>query len=163
MTVENLLSALEGIYRASLPRFLRVATAITGDSERGSDAVHDAFVSCLRAAPAFRGEGPLEGWVWRSVVNSALRVRRDQRPAVDGDARDDHSGNGQESGDFGEVRAALAALSERQRVVLFLRYYADLDYRAIADALGISIGTVGAALNKAHAALRASMAKEAAE
>jgi RNA polymerase sigma factor (sigma-70 family) len=61
------------------------------------------------------------------------------------------------------VRAALGAWSERQRVVLFLRYYADLDYRGIADALGISIGTVGAALNKAHAALRASMAKEASE
>ena len=33
---------LEGIYRASLPRFLRVATAITGDPELAADAVHDA-------------------------------------------------------------------------------------------------------------------------
>ena len=37
--------------------------------------------------------------------------------------------------------------------MLFLRYYADLDYHSIADALGIAAGTVGAALNAAHAAL----------
>jgi RNA polymerase sigma factor (sigma-70 family) len=53
-----------------------------------------------------------------------------------------------------EVRALLARLPERQRLVLFLRYYADLDYDAIATALGISSGTVGATLHAAHAALR---------
>jgi RNA polymerase sigma factor (sigma-70 family) len=40
------------------------------------------------------------------------------------------------------VRAALAGLPERQRLALFLRYYADLDYAAIAEALSISRGTV---------------------
>jgi RNA polymerase sigma factor (sigma-70 family) len=53
------------------------------------------------------------------------------------------------------VRAVLAMLPERQRLALFLRYYADLDYDAIATALGISTGTVGATLHAAHAALRA--------
>jgi DNA-directed RNA polymerase specialized sigma24 family protein len=37
--------------------------------------------------------------------------------------------------------------------VLFLRYYADLDYRAIARALSISSGTVGATLSQAQKAL----------
>jgi RNA polymerase sigma factor (sigma-70 family) len=54
----------------------------------------------------------------------------------------------------GELREAVAALPERQRLVAFLRYYADLDYRGIADALGIEPGTVGATLNQLHAALR---------
>jgi RNA polymerase sigma factor (sigma-70 family) len=52
------------------------------------------------------------------------------------------------------VRALLAALPERQRLVLFLRYYADLDYRSIAEVLEIQPGTVGATLNQAHAAIR---------
>lgn len=38
--------------------------------------------------------------------------------------------------------------------MLFLRYYADLDHAAIADALGIRVGTVGATLNQAHTAMR---------
>ena len=52
------------------------------------------------------------------------------------------------------VHTALALLSERQRLVLFLHYYADLDYAAIAEALEISSGTVGATLHSARAAMR---------
>jgi RNA polymerase sigma factor (sigma-70 family) len=55
------------------------------------------------------------------------------------------------------IRALVAALPERQRLVLFLRYYADLDYERIALALGISPGTVAATLNQAHSRLRAQL------
>ena len=40
-----------------------------------------------------------------------------------------------------------------QRLILFLRHYADLDYGTIASALSISSGTVGATLTTARAAL----------
>ena len=48
----------------------------------------------------------------------------------------------------------MAALPERQRLVLFLRYYADLDYRRIAQILRVEVGTVSATLHAAHASLR---------
>jgi RNA polymerase sigma factor (sigma-70 family) len=51
----------------------------------------------------------------------------------------------------------LARLPERQREAVFLRYYADLDYAAIAELLGITTGTVGATLNAAHGSLRQSI------
>jgi DNA-directed RNA polymerase specialized sigma24 family protein len=38
---------------------------------------------------------------------------------------------------------------------VFLRYYADLDYRSIAEALEIEVGTVSATLSAAHTALAA--------
>ena len=53
-----------------------------------------------------------------------------------------------------ELRVALARLPERQRTAVFLRYYADLDYAAIGEALGIHSGTVAATLNSAHTTLR---------
>ena len=56
--------------------------------------------------------------------------------------------------DSAVARALIAGLPERQRLVLFLRYYADLDYRAIANVLDIEIGTVGASLSAARATLR---------
>jgi len=62
------------------------------------------------------------------------------------------SANGQPDRDA-ELRVALAHLPERQRTAVFLRYYADLDYAAIGEALGIRTGTVAATLNAAHAAL----------
>jgi RNA polymerase sigma-70 factor (ECF subfamily) len=60
----------------------------------------------------------------------------------------------------GAAAAALASLPERQRLALFLRYYADLDYAGIAEALGISRGTVSATLHAAHASLQTKL-KEA--
>jgi RNA polymerase sigma factor (sigma-70 family) len=58
--------------------------------------------------------------------------------------------------DQAEIRAWVAALPERQRLTVFLRYYADLDYAAIAQALGVEVGTVSATLSQAHSALRRS-------
>jgi RNA polymerase sigma factor (sigma-70 family) len=54
-----------------------------------------------------------------------------------------------------ELAARLAVLPERQRLVVFLRYFADLEYREIASALGIETGTVSATLHAAHVSLRA--------
>ena len=48
------------------------------------------------------------------------------------------------------LRRWIAALPERQRLAIFLRYFADLDYAAIAAALEIEVGTVSATLNSAH-------------
>ena len=72
------------------------------------------------------------------------------------------SRNGDGTSDSGEVavRGALAALSERQRLVVFLRYYADLDYAAIAELLSIRPGTVGKLLHDARATLRAALGDE---
>jgi len=60
-----------------------------------------------------------------------------------------------EDPDWPEIRAAIAALPKRQRTVLFLRHYADLDYDQIAAVLGIARGTVAATLNTAHTRLQA--------
>ena len=148
------IAELERVYRTDFLRFVRVATAIAGDEESGADAVHDAFVQAVRKRRSYRGEGPLEAWLWRLVVNAAKKCVPLMEPG-EFDGLEAHE-NG-----FGDpVRAAVAALPERQRLTLFLRYYADLDYDAIAAALGVASGTVGATLNAAHAALRSSL-KEA--
>jgi RNA polymerase sigma-70 factor, ECF subfamily len=145
------IAELERVYRADFLRFVRVATAIAGDEETGADAVHDAFVQAVRARRSYRGDGPLEGWVWRMVVNAAKK--RAGREPVKGHEAAPVLENG-----FGDpARALVAALPDRQRLTLFLRYYADLDYRSIAAVLDITPGTVGATLNAAHAALRRSL------
>jgi RNA polymerase sigma-70 factor, ECF subfamily len=142
---------LEGLYRSRFDVFARVAASVTGDRDRARDAVQEAFATAVRKRGSFRSEGPLEAWVWRIVLNAARTEarRRAPVPAYGGPT----STNGQPEGDV-ELRAALAHLPERQRTAVFLRYYADLDYAAIGQALEISSGTVAATLNAAHAALR---------
>jgi RNA polymerase sigma-70 factor, ECF subfamily len=131
-----------------------VAIAITGGEGLGVDAVQEAFAQALASFGQFRGEAPLEAWVWRIVVNAALAQRRragtEPVPEL---ARSSQNGAADEFG----VRRWIAALPERQRLAVFLRYYSGLDYRGIAAALGVEIGTVSATLSAAHAALRKSL------
>jgi RNA polymerase sigma-70 factor, ECF subfamily len=135
---------LELLYRSRLAEFRRVASAITGDRELGCDAVQEAFAAAVRKRRSFRGDGTLEAWVWRIVVNAARDARRraatplPAAPATNGHA----------------PVLPLDLLTERQREIVFLHYYADLDYATIADALAISPGTVGATLNAARRTLR---------
>jgi RNA polymerase sigma factor (sigma-70 family) len=141
---------LERIYRDRYAAFLRVAVAIVRDERLGEEAVHDAFVRALRHRRGFRGSGSREGWIFRIVVNEARRKLGTERPAPT--VPEHVATNGHR--ETGALEALVAALPERQRLALFLRYYADLDYQAIADALGIKPGTVAATLNAAHSALR---------
>ncbi|MEK6274023.1 MAG: RNA polymerase sigma factor [Actinomycetota bacterium] len=148
---------IESIYRTRLADFRRVANAIVGDTDRGADAVQEAFGSALRRRRAFRGEAPLEAWLWRLVVNQARDERRAaaRRPLYAGDVQPSSNGSAPHEHDL--LATAITMLPERQRLVVFLRYYADLDYSSIAAALEIKEGTVGAALNAAHDTLRHSL------
>jgi RNA polymerase sigma-70 factor (ECF subfamily) len=147
------LAEIEAAYRSRNGAFLRVATAITADPEAARDAVHDGFVSAVRGRKGFRGEAPLEAWLWRLVVNAALR-RRQLRARAAEEELDPELEAPRRREDDDAVRRAVERLPERQRLVLFLRYFADLDYASIAAVAGIAPGTVGATLNAARRRVR---------
>jgi len=128
----------------------RVARAITRDSDRAADAVQEGFANAIRSRHTYREEGPLEAWVWRAVVNAAKKSRRPT--AQRQDVRDLREQSVHVEGY--ELAPLITSLPERQRLAVFLRYYADLDYRSIAETLGIEVGTVSATLATAHRALR---------
>lgn len=144
---------VEQVYRLRYPQFLRVATAITGGEDAGHDAVQEGFAAALRHRSAYRGDGSLEAWVWRAVVNAARKARTKHSKTV-AMTESPTAANGGALADESGIRTWIAALPERQRLVVFLRYYADLDYRSIANALDVEVGTVSATLSAAHAALR---------
>ena len=148
------LEEIERVYRASYGEFVRTAAAIVGDWRGGEDAVHDAFVSAVRQRQRFRGEGSSEAWLWTIVLNAARARQRQTHAQL---TREPVAVADQSSADDGRgvvVREVVQQLPERQRLALFLRYYADLDYRTIAAALSISEGTVAATLHAARAAVR---------
>jgi RNA polymerase sigma-70 factor (ECF subfamily) len=155
------LDDIEAVYRRRYADFARFATAILGDREAARDAVQDGFARAVRFRDTFRGEGSLEAWVCRSVLNAARDRRATmRRSASEVIPTDLVAGSVAEPDVRGDLIAhALGALSERQRLALFLHYYVDLDYRSIGEALGIRVGTVGATLNAARTSLR-SLLKE---
>jgi RNA polymerase sigma-70 factor (ECF subfamily) len=152
---DRLLEEIETLYRERFPYFAQLARAVVGDRERATEAVQDAFVGVIRSRDNFRGDGPLEAWVWRAVVNSARKATR--RPLVEvGEERDAEY---ELPDSVTSLAPLVSSLPERQRLVVFLRYYADLDYRTIATILDVEVGTVSATLASAHAALRKKLRK----
>lgn len=141
------------MYRQRSKAFLRSVTAFLGDGEAALDVVQEGFALALRRRASFRGEARLETWLWQIVLNVARdRQRSLQRwPSADVAERVDEEAADQIADD---LRASLLLLPERQRLAVFLRYYADMSYGQIAGALGVKPGTVAASLHAAHAALR---------
>jgi len=152
------LEEIRRVYERNFQAFVRAATAICGGTEAGRDAVQEAVVSAIRTRNQFRAEGTVEAWLWRAVVRTALKHRSRSITLVPLDTQPELTAPSDVPvEDLPAVRSLIADLPERQRLVLFLRYYGDLEYHQIADLLGIKTGTVSAALYAAHAALRAAL------
>ena len=140
--------------------FAGVAAGICG--EGAADAVQDAFVRALTRIGTLRSRGALEAWVWKIVVNEARRRVR-ARPVAGAPAPDVPLASGDDDPRAAAVRVALEGLPLRQREVLFLRYYADLDEASIASALGIRRGTVAATLHRVQGRIRDSIERQGVE
>jgi RNA polymerase sigma factor (sigma-70 family) len=151
----ELVAAIEQAYRDSYRRFLRLAVGMLGDVDRGRDAVQEAFARALRSRGDLRSLESLHGWLWRTLVNICQVEKR--HPLVHLDETGEPEANRDQAEDSFEVRAVIAALPERQRLVLFLRHYADLEYESIAEVVGIERGTVAATLHAAHGKVRAAI------
>ena len=146
-------ASIEQIYREQLARFRRVASAVLGDPVAAQDAVQDGFVRALRDRASYRGERPLEAWVWGCVMN-AVRTTARSRKAPSGFSSSEPVEPARGSDADEDLRRLIRELPERQRLALFLRYFADLDYEAIGEILSIASGTVAASLHSAHATIR---------
>jgi RNA polymerase sigma-70 factor (ECF subfamily) len=141
--------ALEQLYRERYVSFRNGLAPVVGSYEDARDVVQEAFARALRSRGDFRGEGSLQAWVWRIALRVALEKRRPRHespievldPQLVESERDP------------ELAAALRRLPPRKRLVVFLRYFADLTYAEIAEVGGISEGTVAAALSQARAEL----------
>lgn len=157
---DRLLCELEALYLRDYQSYVRAARAITGDRERAVEAVQDGFARAIDARRSFRGDGPLAAWIWRIVVNAARTAAR--APLVEESLVEESLAESPqpEPPRVAELAPLIAALPERQRHAIFLRYYADLDYRSIASVLGIEVGTVSATLAAAHRAIRRALQEE---
>ena len=148
------LEAIEALYRTRAADYFRFALAKTADPERARDAVQDGFAHAIRSRATFRGAGSLEAWVARCVINAAHDLNRavSHAPAEPHDVAADSVIESDAGATV--VREAVQRLPARQRDALYLRYYLDLDYRAIADVLDVEVGTVSATLHAARNSLR---------
>jgi RNA polymerase sigma factor (sigma-70 family) len=151
----------------------RLAHWLTGNRTDAEDVVQDASLRAFRAIRGFAG-GSARAWVLSIVRNTAYSWLRKNRPATvvtveDLEAverahakPDDSDAETPEAAliaktDAEQLRAAIAALPTPFRETLVLRDIEGLDYREIAEATEVPIGTVMSRLARARRRLIATI------
>ena len=140
-------TALEQLYRDRYRNYRDIMAGVVGSHDLAREVVQEAFARALREQRRFRGDGSLEAWVWKIALNVALKMRRGlaREWALD----EEYEASSTAVVPDRDVRAAVRALPPRRRLVVFLRYFADLSYAEIAAIAGVSEGTVAATLAQA--------------
>jgi len=131
----------------------RVAYLVVRDWQHAEDVVQTALVSLYVAWPRVRRKEAVNAYARRAVVNAAISWTRRKRPefltaVVDEDAR-----THEPSYDAG-LTEALKQLTPAQAAVVALRFLEDMSVADVAQALGISEGTVKSQSSRGLAGLR---------
>jgi RNA polymerase sigma-70 factor (ECF subfamily) len=165
-------TALDELFRRYRQPAYRVAFRLLGNEADALDAVQEGFVKALTHLQGFEGRSSFKTWLLRVVSNAALDLgrQRGRRETLSLDAAQTREPGGTDANllthdvaasglERADLRAlldeALATLSAAQRQTFVLHVDAELSYREVADALGISIGTVMSRLFYARQKLRA--------
>lgn len=140
---------------------MRTAWLLTGNRDQASELVQAALVKTYAAWSRVREDQAL-AYARRVLINQRTDTWRATRgetayPQVPERADLDAGGGaGVEHRD--EIVRLLRTLPEQQRKVVILRYYQDLSEQAVADLLGISVGSVKSAASRGLASLRTHLA-----
>lgn len=150
-------------------RLYNAAIRLVENPEDAADVVQDAFLNAYLSLHTFKGDAEFFTWLYRIAFNTAISLKRKKRIVV--------SLNGHPAGEHGlepddpseyirpgaaleraedesQLQAALSRLSLEHREVLLLKDIEGLKYEAIAEALGVPIGTIRSRLHRARLELR---------
>jgi RNA polymerase sigma-70 factor (sigma-E family) len=150
-------------YRAAKDGCLRAVLVSVGDRDTAQDVVAEAFAQAWASWRTVSAHPAPAAWVVRTALNanvSRWRRRRREVPLPDpGLVADPSDADGAADGSVDPgIMAAVLRLPGRQRQVVALRLFLDLDTARTAEVLGIAPGTVTAHLARAIATLRDSLA-----
>jgi RNA polymerase sigma-70 factor, ECF subfamily len=155
--------AADQAYRDYANDVYRVAYGILRDPDDALDAVHETFARAWERWDQYDSQRPLKGWLHGIVVHLALdqlrrrRVRRLALPVLGRATSLERTTQPDPADEVSRrqiVDRALDGLRPEVRATLILRHYYGYDYAQIGTFLGISSGTVGSTLSRAHAAIR---------
>lgn len=167
--IAELDALLDGVRRLAPESFHRLyelqanalnsfAYSLLRDQAAAEDAVQQAFLELVKAAPGIRGDGrSLRAWLYRSVryrCLDELRRRQRRREDLHGEIPDTLVQLDQSPGGGGDLEAAMTLLTDQQRQVLFLRHVVGMSGHEVATVLQTNAPAVFATASRAERRLR---------
>lgn len=166
----------ESAYRVLVDRYKQRVHALCyrmlRDGDDADDAAQEAFVKAYKKIDTFRGDSQFYTWLYRVAANVSndyyeARKRRRMRETADVNTvepvRHGSADRPDRAVELEELkfiaRRALEKVPPLFRTVLVLREYENLEYREIAQTLGVSVGTVMSRLFRARMRFKNAMEK----
>lgn len=157
--------ALVKTHQHRLVHFVRMMTSSAADREAAEDVAQEAFLRAYRALGQFRGQSSFRTWLYQIATNVARtqsarrRDRNEQQEPESPYERDRPSEEHVERRIIAhdQLRRALQALPDDWREALVLRDIEGLDYKEIAEVLGIPMGTVESRIFRGRQRLKAAL------
>ena len=153
------------LYREYAPAIFRFCRRAMPTREDAEDATMEIFMKLREKLGQYDTSRSFSAWLYKVAANHCWDLLRRRKARHDKDMEDveeipletpepnqlerlieERSGE--------EVRKALNALGTRARMALVMRYYSDMSYDEIADALGVRRPFVGVVLLRARHELR---------
>ncbi|MFT3884340.1 MAG: sigma-70 family RNA polymerase sigma factor [Flavobacteriales bacterium] len=161
-------TAQEALYRTYARKMMSICMRYASGRDQAQDMLQDGFVKVFQKMDHYRGEGPLGGWIARTMVNTALDHLRRNKPYDHGvdlanaehlHAEDEHVLSSMSTD---ELMALIQALPPGYRTVFNLFAIEGYPHKEIGEMLGISENTSKSQFMKARAYLRKLLPNEAA-
>ena len=164
MATETGDDSFAALTRRHIDSAYRLAWAILGDSGDADDATQEAFASAWRNRRSLRDPDRFDAWFGRILVNECrLRLRRRARERIRPLTELGEPAGADASGHVSArdaISRAVTRLDADHRIVVILRYWADLSVDEIAARLDVPPGTVKSRLYTARAALAQALESE---
>jgi RNA polymerase sigma-70 factor, ECF subfamily len=149
------------LYERIFPRVYAYVASMLKDRAATEDVTSQAFERAFRRRRTYRpSRGSREAWIFGIARNAALDElrRRGRRAALEGEPEDLAAPAAEDLADLSlcreSVRAALAALEDRERELVSLKFMGGLSNSEIARVVGLSESNVGTKLHRTITKLR---------
>jgi RNA polymerase sigma-70 factor (ECF subfamily) len=153
------------LYKDFAPAIFRFCRRALPTREDAEDATMDIFIKLQRNLSQYDETRSFSAWLYRVAANHCWDILRRRKIRQDKETEDvdevplEHPDPNQldrliEQKTSEEVRSALGKMGARARMALVMRYYSDMTYDEIADALGVRRAFVGVVLLRARHELR---------
>lgn len=145
------------VARYSRPLYSHIRNIVT-DHDDADDVLQNTFIKVFRSLSGFKGESKLYSWMYRIATNEAITFinQRARKSGISSEEVQQRAIENLQADEYFEgdelqlqLHKAVAQLPEKQQLVFKMKYFEDMKYEDISEALGTSVGALKASYHHA--------------